>query len=86
MTTNPDDSPEQEHFLVAPRSPGQGGAEALGRFQAYLGDGRYRVVAGRDRDGNGVYGEAAEASVQRTATMGPDAPAVDLGDLVPVSP
>lgn len=34
MTTNRDDSPEQEHFLVAPRSRGQPGAEALGRFQA----------------------------------------------------
>lgn len=34
MTTNRDESSEQEHFLVAPRSSGQKGAEALGRFQA----------------------------------------------------
>lgn len=32
--TNRDEPPEQEHFLVAPRVPGQQGAEALGRFQA----------------------------------------------------
>ena len=34
MTTNRDEPSEQEHFLVAPRSPGQQGAEALGRFLA----------------------------------------------------
>lgn len=32
--TNRDELPEQEHFLVAPRAPGQQGTEALGRFQA----------------------------------------------------
>lgn len=32
--TNRDQTSEQEHFLVAPRAPGQQGAEALARFQA----------------------------------------------------
>jgi hypothetical protein len=34
MTTNRDESSEQEHFLVAPRSLGQQGVEVLGRFLA----------------------------------------------------
>ncbi|AFD25395.1 S8 family serine peptidase [Deinococcus gobiensis] len=57
--------------------------DALGRFTAYLGDGSYSVVAGRDRNGNGVYGESGEPRTERRVTLGTAAPATDLGDLTP---
>jgi len=57
--------------------------DALGRFTAYLPDGTFRVVAGRDRDGNGIYGEAAEPRTERAATLGLASIRVDLGDLTP---
>ncbi|MBB5232861.1 S8 family serine peptidase [Deinococcus budaensis] len=57
--------------------------DALGRFNAYLPDGIFRVVAGRDRDGNGIYGEAHEPRTEREADLGPGQVQVDLGDLTP---
>lgn len=57
--------------------------DALGRFTAYLGNGTYTVVAGTDSNGNGVYGEAGEATAQRTVGLGTDAPVVSLGTLTP---
>ncbi|THF88302.1 serine protease [Deinococcus sp. KSM4-11] len=57
--------------------------DALGRFSAYLGSGTYRVIGGRDRDGNGVYGETAEPRAEQSVTLGPDTPAADVGDLIP---
>lgn len=57
--------------------------DALGRFNAYLPDGIFRVVAGHDRDGNGIYGEAAEPRTERGAELGPQQVRVDLGDLTP---
>ncbi len=57
--------------------------DALGRFNAYLGSGTFSVVGGRDRDGNGIYGETSEPRVQTSATLGPATPQVDVGDLLP---
>lgn len=57
--------------------------DALGRFTAYLGDGSYTVIGGRDRDANGLYGESHEPRDERMVILGPDAPQVDLGDLKP---
>lgn len=57
--------------------------DALGRFTAYLGDGSYSVIGGRDRDANGIYGEAHEPRDERRVTLGPAAPQLDLGDLRP---
>lgn len=58
--------------------------DALGRFTAYLGDGSYSLVAGRDRSGNGVYGESGEPRVERRFTLDAATPAAELGDLTPV--
>lgn len=58
--------------------------DALGRFTAYLGGGSYSAVAGRDRNGNGVYGESGEPRTERRVTLGSTTPAADLGDLTPV--
>lgn len=57
--------------------------DALGRFNAWLGDGTYRLVAGRDQDGNGIYGEIHEPRAERRFTLGEAQPRVDLGDLTP---
>ncbi|MDL2345114.1 S8 family serine peptidase, partial [Deinococcus sp. MIMF12] len=57
--------------------------DALGRFTAYLPDGTFRALAGRDRDGNGIYGETHEPGTERGATLGPDRTRVDLGELSP---
>ncbi|GHF30162.1 subtilisin family serine protease [Deinococcus metalli] len=57
--------------------------DAVGRFQAYLGDGTFRVIGGRDRNANGVYGEPGEPASEKTAVLGADSPAVDVGDLTP---
>ncbi|WP_309572135.1 S8 family serine peptidase, partial [Deinococcus sp.] len=57
--------------------------DAAGRFKAYLGSGTYRVIGGRDQDGNGVYGETAEPRAEQAVTLGPDTPAADVGDLNP---
>lgn len=57
--------------------------DALGRFNAFLGDGTFRVIGGRDRDGNGIYGETGEPRAEKAATLGPATPQVDVGDLVP---
>lgn len=57
--------------------------DAMGRFTAYVGEGTFRVIAGRDRDGNGVYGETSEPRVERQAILGPDATTADVGELTP---
>jgi serine protease len=57
--------------------------DALGRFTAYLPDSTFRVVAGRDRDGNGIPGETTEPRSEREAALGPASPQVGLGDLTP---
>ena len=56
---------------------------ALGQFDAYLGSGTYRVVAGRDRNGNGIYGEVQEPRAERSVTLGAGQPSVNLGVLIP---
>ncbi|WP_291428631.1 S8 family serine peptidase [Deinococcus sp.] len=55
--------------------------DALGHFQAWLGDGTYRAVAGEDLNGNGIYGENGERRDERTFTLSDTQPSVDLGDL-----
>ncbi|MFC6800818.1 S8 family serine peptidase [Deinococcus caeni] len=57
--------------------------DTLGRFQAWLGDGTYRVTAGEDTNGNGIYGENGERRDERTVTLSSAEPGVDLGDLQP---
>ncbi|OLV19341.1 S8 family serine peptidase [Deinococcus marmoris] len=57
--------------------------DALGNFSAYLGDGNFSVVGGRDRDGNGIYGETNEPRAEQSVTLGPAVPQVDVGDLIP---
>ncbi|CAM3240920.1 Putative Serine protease, subtilase family, (Peptidase_S8) [Deinococcus saxicola] len=57
--------------------------DTLGRFNAYLGDGIFSVVGGRDRDGNGIYGEPNEPRAGRSVTLGPSLSQVDVGDLFP---
>ncbi|MHA0034101.1 S8 family serine peptidase [Deinococcus sp. PESE-38] len=55
---------------------------ALGHFTAYLGEGDYRVLAGRDLDANGLFGEAHEPRSQAAqATLSPAQPQVELGEL-----
>ena len=55
---------------------------ALGGFTAYLGEGQYRVLAGRDRDANGLYGETHEPHAQAAqATLSPEQPQKDVGEL-----
>lgn len=55
----------------------------MGAFHAYLGDGTYRVTAGSDVNGNGVFGEVGETRDERSAVLTEQAPRVDLGDLTP---
>ncbi|GHG17035.1 serine protease [Deinococcus indicus] len=57
--------------------------DTLGHFQAWLGDGTYRVTAGEDTNGNGIYGENGERRDERTVTLSSTEPGVDLGDLQP---
>ncbi|WP_216317532.1 S8 family serine peptidase [Deinococcus aestuarii] len=57
--------------------------DPLGRFSAFLPDGTFRVVGGRDRDGNGVYGEPHEPRAEGSATLGPARTSAALGDLTP---
>lgn len=57
--------------------------DALGRFSAYLGEGSFTIVGGRDRDGNGIYGEVGEPRAERSVTLGASLPQVDVGDLIP---
>lgn len=57
--------------------------DALGRFTAYLPDGSFRALAGRDRDGNGIYGETHEPGTERETVLGPDRTRVELGELTP---
>ncbi|GGR44005.1 serine protease [Deinococcus seoulensis] len=55
--------------------------DTLGRFQAWLGDGIYRAVAGEDLNGNGIYGETGERRDERSFTLSDTQPGVDLGDM-----
>ncbi|WP_407569275.1 S8 family serine peptidase [Deinococcus altitudinis] len=57
--------------------------DSVGRFTAYLPDGRFRALAGRDSNGNGLAGETGEPRVERSVTLGPTAPTSDLGVLTP---
>lgn len=57
--------------------------DALGRFTAYLPDGTFRALAGRDHDGNGIYGEAHEPRAEQQAQLGPERTRADLGELTP---
>lgn len=57
--------------------------DALGRFTAYLGEGTYRLTAGTDTNGNGIFGESGELAVTKQADVGPEQPSVDLGKLTP---
>ncbi|CAM4060257.1 S8 family serine peptidase [Deinococcus frigens] len=61
----------------------QPAVDALGRFTAYLGSGTFNVIGGRDRNGNGIYGETNEPRAERSVTLGPDRVQVDVGDLLP---
>lgn len=55
---------------------------ALGGFTAYLGEGSYRVRAGRDQDANGLYGETHEPHSQPAqASLSPQQPQRDVGEL-----
>ena len=49
--------------------------DALGRFDAYLPDGTFRLVAGLDSNGNGFAGETGEPRSERSLSFGP-APAL----------
>ncbi|UQN05862.1 S8 family serine peptidase [Deinococcus sp. QL22] len=55
--------------------------DSLGRFTALLPDGTFRVVAGRDLNSNGVYGEVGEAKQERSGNLGPNTPTTDVGTL-----
>ncbi|WP_339095681.1 S8 family serine peptidase [Deinococcus sp. VB142] len=55
--------------------------DALGRFNAYVGEGTYRAVGGRDLDGNGIYGEIHEGGTERRTTLSPEQPQADVGVL-----
>ncbi|WP_135228702.1 S8 family serine peptidase [Deinococcus fonticola] len=55
----------------------------LGQFTAYVGDGIYQVIGGRDHDGNGIYGEVQEPRASKQVTLGSSLPAVNVGSLVP---
>lgn len=57
--------------------------DSTGAFRAYLGDGTYRVTAGTDANGNGVYGERGETGDERSAVLSEAAPHIDLGVLTP---
>ena len=52
-----------------------------GRFNAYLPDGAFQVLAGFDRSGNGLGGEAGEPGAKAAVTLGPDKAAADVGTL-----
>ncbi|WP_019009991.1 S8 family serine peptidase [Deinococcus aquatilis] len=53
----------------------------LGRFSALLPDGTFRVVAGRDLNSNGIYGESGEPKQERSVTLGANTPSSDVGTL-----
>ncbi len=57
--------------------------DSVGRFTAYLPDGAFRVVAGRDSNGNGFAGESGEPRAERTVSFGPAQPGFDVGTLTP---
>ncbi|WP_229783616.1 S8 family serine peptidase [Deinococcus sedimenti] len=57
--------------------------DSTGAFRAFLGEGTYRVTAGSDVNGNGIYGETGETRDERTAALSEESPAVNLGDLTP---
>ena len=53
----------------------------LGHFSALLPDGTFRVVAGRDLNSNGIYGESGEPKQERSVTLSPSTPSSDVGTL-----
>ena len=55
--------------------------DAAGRFNAYLPDGAFQVLAGFDRSGNNLGGEAGEPGAKAAASLGPDKAAADVGVL-----
>ena len=57
--------------------------DSVGRFTAYLPGGSFRVVAGRDSNGNGFAGEAGEPRAEKTVDFGPSLPSIDVGTLTP---
>ena len=57
--------------------------DSVGRFTAYLPGGSFRVVAGRDSNGNGFAGETGEPRVEKTVSLGPSLPSFDVGTLTP---
>lgn len=56
---------------------------ALGQFTAYVGNGTYQVIGGRDRNGNGIYGEYSEPRAEKQVTLGAEQPTIDVGMLNP---
>ena len=57
--------------------------DSVGRFTAYLPDGRFRLLAGRDSNGNGLAGEVGEPRAEKSVPLGPAAPTSDIGTLTP---
>ena len=57
--------------------------DSVGRFTAYLPGGSFRVVAGRDSNGNGFAGETGEPRIEKTVSFGPLLPSFDVGTLTP---
>ncbi|MFB9992543.1 S8 family serine peptidase [Deinococcus oregonensis] len=55
--------------------------DSLGRFTALLPDSTFRVVAGRDLNSNGIYGEVNEPTQERSVNLGPSTPSLDVGTL-----
>ncbi|WP_255807606.1 S8 family serine peptidase [Deinococcus sp. KNUC1210] len=59
--------------------------DALGRFDAYLPDGTFRVVAGLDSNGNGFAGETGEPRSERSVSFGPALTSLNVGTLAPTT-
>ncbi|WP_407541274.1 S8 family serine peptidase [Deinococcus radiomollis] len=57
--------------------------DSVGRFTAYLPDGAFRLLAGRDSNGNGLAGETGEPRAEKSVTLGPALPTLDTGTLTP---
>lgn len=55
--------------------------DSSGRFTAFLPNSTFRLVAGRDSNSNGVYGEFGEAKLERSVNLGPSTPTTDVGTL-----
>ena len=57
--------------------------DSVGRFTAYLPDGAFRLLAGRDSNGNGLAGEMGEPRAEKSVTLGPALPTLEIGSLTP---